>query len=263
MHDEHEFLAPSFLIAGIYSTSSARLFVSTTPSQVALSLILSVSQLIFAIHMLVFVAVSTATVTSLFSSDDDRSYAPSKKKVYHKDPYRGERLRARQATNFRQSSSTSPSIEYGYAYTSESPSAAWKPITYTLLPEYRVKDARSTTHGKIVPLSYGKTHIPKEHSIILVQTEHPHSQNVALGNNAPYKNYALLHYYVPFEHVTVAKGKPIEEPFVEVSQKPYRIKATLEPFPIYATSTTTTTPAPKTPAPLIEEDTEVSLHHQV
>lgn len=230
-----------------------------------------VLQLTFIVFYVFYMTVSIHTE---FLNDNRGSVVRQKKRIVVKKPHRGgERFHGRQSSNF-QHSSISSVDEYSFVVTSESPSVAWKPITYSSLPGDAPKSARSQP-SEVNAVPNGQVgHIDHSRPAESEQDQHGPSEPT---NTDIYQDYALLHYYIPFQHIMVTNSKPIEEPPQERPEKPLSInqimKAAIEPIAVFTaaasphttqptstttTSTTTAAPAATTKPSVEDSNPEVS-----
>ncbi len=173
-----------------------------------------------------------------------------KKKVVaiKKPPRHHERTHGRQG-NFHRSALSSPD-EYSVVYTSENPNGNWKPVAYA-----SVENVPQTTKSKPIEANAAALDDKLEQIERRKQGENEQpspSQTQHEQTGEQFEDYALLHYYIPFDQLITQNSKPITEIMADSPQKPLTIEqimtAAVEPVAMFQldTTKTTTTSTPAT-----------------
>lgn len=181
---------------------------------------------------------TTLSVQIEFLDHHNRGSILRQKKKVMKKPCR---VRGRQSSNFQHSTVASVD-KYLLAVTTENPSDAWKPITYsTSFPENEAySEGRET--NELHAASNGKIGYI-DHSKPVDSQTRSHNE----PNSNSYQDYSLLHYYIPFHNIMLTETKPITEPLREKPKKPISVeqimKAGIEPVASFTTTSTPTNTA--------------------
>lgn len=180
---------------------------------------------------------TTLSVQVEFLDYYNRGSTLRQKKKVMKKPCR---VRGRQASNF-QHSTIASADKYLFSVTSENPSDAWKPITYST--SFSENEAHSEGRETI------ELHAASNGKIGYINHSKPADSQTRSSHNEPninnYQDYSLLHYYMPFHNIMLTDTKPITEPLREKPKKPISVeqimKAGIEPVASFATTSTPTT----------------------
>ncbi|XKL60669.1 hypothetical protein PGB90_007726 [Kerria lacca] len=165
-----------------------------------------------------------------------------------KKPIRNTERISASEQNF-QRSSTSSLNEYSASVTSENPSNKWRPITYAAAFVENNLRSKKTKSVDANPDAVNIGRINHTKDIEIERTVPNLNEHVP---NEQFENYALLHYYIPFEQIMTKTSKPITEETEEILNMPVSIndimKAAVEPVAVFQleTTTTSTTPVPTT-----------------
>lgn len=167
-------------------------------------------------------------------------------------------MRGRQANYHR--TTISPIEEFAIISTSENPNGNWKPIPYAhytteAFPSVRYKLVSAKSEGigdggkaaVVNTITNGDSgHIQRVKNSDSDVSSTPHQENLQ------FDDYALLHYYIPFDQfISHQTPKPIMETVQDIPPKTITIeqlmKAAVEPIPIFRLEPTTMKPTSTAP----------------